>query len=124
MAWSGSFDIFIEVILIELCCEVLIDRNIDLSLSVMFFLFSGQPRRHLLTTGWSLFVSQKNLVSGDAVLFLRYRCLINHLLAFWTPHGSQSISFLIEMKANFYHIFLMKSIYFAKKKKRKDLHIS
>jgi hypothetical protein len=32
---------------------------------------SGQPRRHLLTTGWSIFVSQKNLVSGDAVLFLR-----------------------------------------------------
>lgn len=31
----------------------------------------GQPRRHLLTTGWSIFVSQKNLVSGDAVLFLR-----------------------------------------------------
>ncbi|CAK9174400.1 unnamed protein product, partial [Ilex paraguariensis] len=30
-----------------------------------------QPRRHLLTTGWSNFVSQKNLVSGDAVLFLR-----------------------------------------------------
>lgn len=36
------------------------------------FNFSGQPRRHLLTTGWSVFVSQKNLVSGDAVLFLRY----------------------------------------------------
>ena len=33
---------------------------------------AGQPRRHLLTTGWSIFVSQKNLVSGDAVLFLRY----------------------------------------------------
>lgn len=26
----------------------------------------------MLTTGWSIFVSQKNLVSGDAVLFLRY----------------------------------------------------
>ena len=36
------------------------------------FNFTGQPRRHLLTTGWSIFVSQKNLVSGDAVLFLRY----------------------------------------------------
>ncbi|GER57697.1 auxin response factor [Striga asiatica] len=34
-------------------------------------IYRGQPRRHLLTTGWSLFVSQKNLVSGDAVLFLR-----------------------------------------------------
>ncbi|KAI7730681.1 hypothetical protein M8C21_023045, partial [Ambrosia artemisiifolia] len=33
-------------------------------------IYRGQPRRHLLTTGWSIFVSQKNLVSGDAVLFL------------------------------------------------------
>ncbi|XP_071709588.1 auxin response factor 4-like [Rutidosis leptorrhynchoides] len=34
-------------------------------------IYRGQPRRHLLTTGWSIFVSQKSLVSGDAVLFLR-----------------------------------------------------
>ncbi|KAL2938261.1 Auxin response factor 4 [Bienertia sinuspersici] len=34
-------------------------------------IYRGQPRRHLLTTGWSIFVSQKNLVSGDAVLFMR-----------------------------------------------------
>ncbi|XP_073222544.1 LOW QUALITY PROTEIN: auxin response factor 4 [Cicer arietinum] len=34
-------------------------------------IYRGQPKRHLLTTGWSIFVSQKNLVSGDAVLFLR-----------------------------------------------------
>nr|GMD61397.1 Auxin response factor 4 [Ipomoea batatas] len=34
-------------------------------------IYRGQPRRHLLTTGWSIFVSQKGLVSGDAVLFLR-----------------------------------------------------
>ncbi|XP_056173167.1 auxin response factor 4-like [Syzygium oleosum] len=34
-------------------------------------IYRGQPRRHLLTTGWSGFVSQKKLVSGDAVLFLR-----------------------------------------------------
>uniref|UniRef100_A0A7N0V438 Auxin response factor n=2 Tax=Kalanchoe fedtschenkoi TaxID=63787 RepID=A0A7N0V438_KALFE len=34
-------------------------------------IYRGQPRRHLLTTGWSLFVSQKNLGLGDAVLFLR-----------------------------------------------------
>jgi hypothetical protein len=33
---------------------------------------TGQPRRHLLTTGWSAFVNKKKLVSGDAVLFLRY----------------------------------------------------
>eukprot|EP01018_Ginkgo_biloba_P029355 Gb_31132 [translate_table: standard] len=33
--------------------------------------YRGQPRRHLLTTGWSVFVSHKRLLSGDAVLFLR-----------------------------------------------------
>lgn len=34
-------------------------------------IFRGQPRRHLLTTGWSVFVSSKKLVSGDAFIFLR-----------------------------------------------------
>lgn len=34
-------------------------------------IYRGQPRRHLLTTGWSVFVSHKRLVSGDAILFLR-----------------------------------------------------
>ncbi|XP_047311037.1 auxin response factor 3 isoform X2 [Impatiens glandulifera] len=34
-------------------------------------IYRGQPRRHLLTTGWSGFVNRKKLVSGDAVLFLR-----------------------------------------------------
>ncbi|CAO2207279.1 unnamed protein product [Urochloa humidicola] len=34
-------------------------------------IFRGQPKRHLLTTGWSLFVSGKRLVAGDSVLFIR-----------------------------------------------------
>ncbi|KAL2461474.1 Auxin response factor 9 [Abeliophyllum distichum] len=34
-------------------------------------IFRGQPRRHLLTTGWSTFVSSKRLVAGDAFAFLR-----------------------------------------------------
>ncbi|XP_074567473.1 auxin response factor 15-like [Curcuma longa] len=34
-------------------------------------IYRGQPRRHLLTTGWSAFVNRKKLISGDAVLFLR-----------------------------------------------------
>ncbi|GMJ00957.1 auxin response factor 11 [Hibiscus trionum] len=34
-------------------------------------IFRGQPRRHLLTTGWSTFVTTKRLVSGDAFVFLR-----------------------------------------------------
>ncbi|KAF6174421.1 hypothetical protein GIB67_024443 [Kingdonia uniflora] len=40
-------------------------------------IYRGQPRHHLLTIGWSIFVSQKNLVSGDAVLFLSVNCNIN-----------------------------------------------
>lgn len=37
--------------------------------------FAGQPKRHLLTTGWSVFVSAKRLVAGDAVLFIWYAVL-------------------------------------------------
>ncbi|GAB4842858.1 ADP-ribosylation factor, Arf Arf6 [Ancistrocladus abbreviatus] len=32
--------------------------------------FRGQPKRHLLTTGWSVFVSAKRLVAGDSVIFI------------------------------------------------------
>ena len=32
----------------------------------------GQPRRHLLQSGWSVFVSSKRLVAGDAFIFLRF----------------------------------------------------
>jgi len=35
-----------------------------------FFSSEGQPKRHLLTTGWSVFVSAKRLVAGDSVLFI------------------------------------------------------
>ncbi|KAI4308154.1 hypothetical protein L6164_031257 [Bauhinia variegata] len=33
-------------------------------------IFRGQPKRHLLTTGWSVFVSARRLVAGDSVLFI------------------------------------------------------
>ncbi|OEL27494.1 Auxin response factor 24 [Dichanthelium oligosanthes] len=33
-------------------------------------IFRGQPRRHLLQSGWSVFVSAKRLVAGDAFIFL------------------------------------------------------
>ncbi|KAL2236730.1 UNVERIFIED_CONTAM: Auxin response factor 11 [Sesamum indicum] len=35
-------------------------------------IFRGQPRRHLLTTGWSTFVTSKRLVAGDSFVFLRF----------------------------------------------------
>ncbi|CAM0909731.1 unnamed protein product [Alopecurus aequalis] len=34
-------------------------------------IYRGQPKRHLLTTGWSLFVSGKRLFAGDSVIFVR-----------------------------------------------------
>ncbi|XP_076924566.1 auxin response factor 19-like [Bidens hawaiensis] len=34
-------------------------------------IYRGQPKRHLLTTGWSVFVSSKRLLAGDGVLFVR-----------------------------------------------------
>ncbi|GFP88209.1 auxin response factor 18 [Phtheirospermum japonicum] len=34
-------------------------------------IFRGQPRRHLLTTGWSTFVTSKRLAAGDSFVFLR-----------------------------------------------------
>ncbi|KAE8665084.1 Auxin response factor 19 [Hibiscus syriacus] len=34
-------------------------------------IYRGQPKRHLLTTGWSLFVNGKRLLAGDSVLFIR-----------------------------------------------------
>jgi hypothetical protein len=42
-------------------------------MSLLFYNFlslAGQPKRHLLTTGWSVFVSAKRLVAGDSVLFI------------------------------------------------------
>ncbi|EPS61777.1 auxin response factor 5, partial [Genlisea aurea] len=34
-------------------------------------IYRGQPKRHLLTTGWSMFVGAKRLRAGDSVLFVR-----------------------------------------------------
>ncbi|KAF2320305.1 hypothetical protein GH714_026987 [Hevea brasiliensis] len=34
-------------------------------------IFRGKPKRHLLTTGWSSFVSSKKLAAGDVFIFLR-----------------------------------------------------
>ncbi|XP_010478873.1 PREDICTED: putative auxin response factor 14 isoform X1 [Camelina sativa] len=33
--------------------------------------FRGTPRRHLITTGWSAFVTTKKLVAGDVLVFVR-----------------------------------------------------
>ncbi|XP_052194955.1 auxin response factor 8 isoform X3 [Diospyros lotus] len=48
-------------------------RSLLLGISMMLSGSSGifsEPKRHLLTTGWSVFVSAKRLVAGDSVLFI------------------------------------------------------
>nr|XP_029123484.1 auxin response factor 12 isoform X3 [Elaeis guineensis] len=42
-------------------------------------IFRGQPKRHLLTTGWSVFVSAKRLLAGDSVLFIWYMGTITEI---------------------------------------------
>lgn len=46
---------------------------IHFAVSFMIFppVYVGQPKRHLLTTGWSMFVGAKRLRAGDSVLFIR-----------------------------------------------------
>ncbi|XP_026420142.1 auxin response factor 2-like [Papaver somniferum] len=34
-------------------------------------IYRGQPKRHLLTSGWSTFVNSKKLVAGDTFIFIR-----------------------------------------------------
>ena len=58
-------------ITVLLVIVLLVLYKLDLSNSKPWFLISGQPKRHLLTTGWSLFVSGKRLFAGDSVLFIR-----------------------------------------------------
>ncbi|XP_065860164.1 auxin response factor 11 [Euphorbia lathyris] len=60
-------------------------------------IFRGQPRRHLLTTGWSTFVTSKRLVAGDAFVFLRgdngeLRVGVRRLARQQTPVPSSVIS--------------------------------
>ncbi|KAF7150732.1 hypothetical protein RHSIM_Rhsim02G0248200 [Rhododendron simsii] len=41
-------------------------------------IFRGQPKRHLLATGWSKFVTKRKLVAGDSVVFLSQRHVNTH----------------------------------------------
>ncbi|KAL8136353.1 hypothetical protein V2J09_002354 [Rumex salicifolius] len=51
-------------------CQELIARDLHDVEWKFKHIFRGQPKRHLLTTGWSVFVSAKRLVAGDSVLFI------------------------------------------------------
>ncbi|KAL7591342.1 hypothetical protein Lser_V15G33543 [Lactuca serriola] len=51
--------------------QELVARDLHDTLWTFRHIYRGQPKRHLLTTGWSLFVSGKRLFAGDSVLFIR-----------------------------------------------------
>ncbi|XP_074310683.1 auxin response factor 8-like isoform X2 [Silene latifolia] len=51
-------------------CQELIARDLHDVEWKFRHIFRGQPKRHLLTTGWSVFVSAKRLIAGDSVLFI------------------------------------------------------
>ncbi|KAH0860323.1 hypothetical protein HID58_088584 [Brassica napus] len=52
-------------------CQELVAKDIHDNTWTFRHIFRGQPKRHLLTTGWSVFVSTKRLFAGDSVLFVR-----------------------------------------------------
>ena len=52
------------------CFNVILHSSVRLNQNKIIGV--GQPKRHLLTTGWSVFVSAKRLVAGDSVLFIWY----------------------------------------------------
>ncbi|EMS49956.1 Auxin response factor 11 [Triticum urartu] len=52
--------------------QELIVRDLHDNMWTFRHIYRGQPKRHLLTTGWSLFVGAKRLKAGDSVLFIRF----------------------------------------------------
>jgi hypothetical protein len=61
--------IFVLSVIILLHVLLYISREGLLHNLLNTVLNAGQPKRHLLTTGWSVFVSSKKLLAGDFVLF-------------------------------------------------------
>ncbi|CAI9766631.1 unnamed protein product [Fraxinus pennsylvanica] len=51
--------------------QELVARDLHNNAWTFRHIYRGQPKRHLLTTGWSLFVSGKRLFAGDSILFIR-----------------------------------------------------
>ncbi|CAL1383287.1 unnamed protein product [Linum trigynum] len=52
-------------------CQLFVARDLHGSEWHFCHIYRGQPRRHLITTGWSEFAHSKKLVAGDSFIFLR-----------------------------------------------------
>ncbi|KAE8654629.1 Auxin response factor 7 [Hibiscus syriacus] len=55
----------------QLPAQELVARDLHEKTWTFRHIYRGQPKRHLLNTGWSVFVSNKRLFAGDSVLFIR-----------------------------------------------------
>jgi hypothetical protein len=66
---------------------------------------AGQPKWHLLTTGWSVFVSAKRLVAGDSVLFIWYvhssGIPNNHLSSLFFVYFPSDNFFLVDFMSHY-----------------------
>ncbi|VFQ81917.1 unnamed protein product [Cuscuta campestris] len=51
--------------------QELVVRDLHDNMWTFRHIYRGQPKRHLLTTGWSMFIGAKRLRAGDSVLFIR-----------------------------------------------------
>ncbi|GMI91311.1 indole-3-acetic acid inducible 24, AUXIN RESPONSE FACTOR 5, MONOPTEROS [Hibiscus trionum] len=51
--------------------QELVVRDIHDNTWTFRHIYRGQPKRHLLTSGWSSFVGSKRLRAGDSILFIR-----------------------------------------------------
>ncbi|KAL6553578.1 ADP-ribosylation factor, Arf Arf6 [Orobanche gracilis] len=58
-------------------CQELIAKDLHGNEWKFRHIFRGQPKRHLLTTGWSVFVSAKRLAARDSVIFICRWCAQN-----------------------------------------------
>lgn len=65
--------------------HLFLSEGLLIFVEIIFFLpsYLGQPKRHLLTTGWSMFIGAKRLRAGDAVLFIRYRIILKGDMKFF-----------------------------------------
>lgn len=66
-----TFASHLEIRIPAHCVRMFKNCSLSTGLHSFVLLNAGQPKRHLLTTGWSLFVSGKRLLAGDSVLFIR-----------------------------------------------------
>ncbi|MCL7038380.1 hypothetical protein MKW94_022189 [Papaver nudicaule] len=52
-------------------CQELVAKDLHGAEWRFRHIYRGQPKRHLLTCGWSAFVNSKKLVAGDVFIFMR-----------------------------------------------------